>query len=115
MDAGAECISVLGGRVIDPFSDRDKVCDLYIKNGHFFEVDQKPKQWKPDFEFDARGLLVFPGLIDVSAHVVTNRLVTQKMLTDEIFAFFSSGVTHVCCLPCQGLSFWRHCERCLNG
>jgi dihydroorotase len=58
-----------GGRLIDPASDRDTVCDIHVRNG---KVDEIGADLAPDGAtvVDVKDHIVTPGLIDVHLHLM---------------------------------------------
>ena len=56
---------IKGGRVIDPASGRDAIGDVFVAKGFIVE----PFKNKPAKTIDAKGLVVAPGLIDLSARL----------------------------------------------
>jgi Predicted amidohydrolase len=87
-------ILIQGGRVIDPASGVDNVCDVLIENGRIAAIGRDLEQ--PDQTIDATGLIVAPGFIDLHAH-------GQSIPADRMQAFdgvtttldLESGVTSV--------------------
>lgn len=71
-----------GGRVIDPETGLDAVCDVAIENGRIVEIGVVAA--KGASEIDASGLVVAPGFIDLHAH-------GQSLPADRMQAF--DGVT----------------------
>ncbi len=59
-------ILITNGRVIDPSSGRDELCDLAIKDGFIAGATRKPARAKE--VIDAAGKIVCPGLIDLHVH-----------------------------------------------
>jgi dihydroorotase len=62
---------ILGGRVIDPANNLDGIYDLAVRDGVIVAVETSPGVLgcTPAAEtFDARGLIVTPGLVDIHAH-----------------------------------------------
>ena len=55
---------IKGGRIVDPASGRDEAGDVFIADGKI-----SGKKEKADHTIDARGLVVAPGLIDLSARL----------------------------------------------
>lgn len=60
-------IVIKNGCIIDPYTERNEVGDVGIKNGVI--VQQPPKDAEAEFVFDAAGMIVMPGLIDYHTHV----------------------------------------------
>jgi len=58
-----------GGRVIDPSQDLDEALDLLIEDGRVAKLDGRIKPPKGAETFDASGLVVAPGLIDIHVHL----------------------------------------------
>jgi dihydroorotase len=61
---------IRGGRVIDPAAGIDEFMDVLLGDGHVAEV-AAPNSIRPGAEekFDARGLVVAPGFIDLHVHL----------------------------------------------
>src|SRR4029079_12765718 len=57
-----------GGRVIDPSQGLDGDFDLLIEDGAVAKIDGAIKKTKDAEPFDASGLVVAPGLIDIHVH-----------------------------------------------
>ena len=58
-------ICLKGGRIIDPSNERDEIGDLYY-HGRKIISENKAKNTK---YYDATGLIIFPGLIDLRCHI----------------------------------------------
>ena len=59
---------IAGGRVIDPANHLDAQMDLCIADGRISLLTRSARNETSDQRFDARGLLVVPGLIDLHMH-----------------------------------------------
>lgn len=79
------------GRVVDPASGRDGVESVFIADGHIVALGQAPAGFTAEQVIDAAGLVVCPGLIDLSA-----RKLNQE---SELTAAVAGGVTTACCPP----------------
>ncbi len=55
------------GRVIDPASGSDTRQDVFIAAGRISAIGAAPADFKPQRTLDASGLVVAPGLVDLSA------------------------------------------------
>jgi dihydroorotase len=85
---------IKGGRVVDPESGRDEVGDVFVADG---KIAAKPG--KPDRTIDARGLVVAPGLIDLSARLREPGYEYKATLESEMDAAVAGGVTSLACPP----------------
>jgi dihydroorotase len=80
------------GRVIDPASGLDAICDVAISGGRIAEIAPAIDRTNAVRWIDAAGRLVVPGLIDIHAHV--NHRGAHNGLDPDL-AGISSGVTTV--------------------
>ena len=85
---------VKGGRVVDPASGRDAVGDVYIAEGKIAEPFARP-----DRTIEAKGLVVSPGFIDLSARLREPGLEHKATLESETAAAAAGGVTSLACPP----------------
>lgn len=84
-------IEIRGGRLIDPATGRDGSESLFIANGKIVALGSAPDGFVAGEVIDANGLVVCPGLIDLSA---------RNLLQDsELTAAVAGGVTTACCPP----------------
>jgi dihydroorotase len=89
---------VSGGRVVDPASNRDGVFDLLLEDGVVAGVE-------PDLPaagaevFDASGLLVFPGFIDLHAHLREPGREYAETVATGLKAAAAGGYTAICAMP----------------
>ncbi len=65
-------IAIRGGRVLDPASGRDAVRDILIKNKRVVSPPAGREKAPAEFEVDAGGLIVVPGLVDIHCHMFNN-------------------------------------------
>ena len=65
-------IEIRGGRVVDPASQFDDVASVFIADGKIAGIGQTPAGFKADEVIDAKGLVVAPGLVDLSARIAGN-------------------------------------------
>ena len=85
---------IKGGRVVDPASGRDEVGDVFISDGKI-----SGKKEKADQTIDAKGLVVAPGLIDLSARLREPGQEYKATLASEMDAAVAGGVTSLACPP----------------
>ena len=87
-------ILIRGGRIIDPASGRDAVGDLFLAGGKIAEAGGTP-----DRTIDAEGLVVAPGLVDLSARLREPGFEYKATLESETEAAVAGGVTSLACPP----------------
>jgi dihydroorotase len=88
-------ILIKGGRIVDPASGRDGIGDVFISKGLVVEQFKN----KPDRTIDAKGLVVAPGLIDLSARLREPGYEYKATLESEMDAAVAGGVTSLACPP----------------
>ena len=86
------------GRVIDPASGRDEVADVAIASGRIVSIGA-PSDFTADRVFDATGLVVAPGLVDLAARLREPGQEHEGMLESELAAAAAGGVTSLVCPP----------------
>ncbi len=82
------------GRVIDPAAQRDEVADIAIVDGF---IAEKPAPGSP--EFDAAGLIVAPGFIDMHVHLREPGMEHAETIETGARASAAGGFTTICCMP----------------
>lgn len=92
-------ILIADGRLIDPANGIDDTRDLYIAAGRIQGVGQSPAGFQPDQTIDAAGLVVCPGLIDLSARPGEPGQEHKATLASETRAAAKGGITTLCCPP----------------
>ncbi len=89
---------VSGGRVVDPVSNRDGVFDLLLEDGLVTEIGSRLVAGDTK-TFDASGLLVFPGFIDLHAHLREPGREYAETVATGLKAAAAGGFTAVCAMP----------------
>ncbi|MEO8858667.1 MAG: dihydroorotase [Burkholderiaceae bacterium] len=92
-------ILIQGGRVIDPASGFDKICDLALADGRITTMDGNTCGFTPDRVIDARGCIVAPGLVDLAVRLGEPGQEHAHMLESEMAAAVAGGVTSLVCPP----------------
>lgn len=92
-------IVVRNGRVIDPKQVLDQKADVYIADGVVASIGESPVGFKPDLEFDAEGMLVIPGAVDLCARMREPGQSQKGNIHSETHAAAAAGITHLCCPP----------------
>jgi dihydroorotase len=90
-----------GGRVIDPANRLDTTADLLILDGKIAAIGpDAAKQAPQDVEkFDAKGLVVCPGLIDLHVHFREPGQTAKENIATGTAAAARGGFTSVVCMP----------------
>ncbi len=92
-------ILIANGRVMDPASGLDSVCDLAIAGGRVVAIGHIAADFSPNKTLDASGCIVAPGLIDLSARLREPGHEHEGMLESELAAAVAGGVTSLVCPP----------------
>lgn len=92
-------ILIKNGRVMDPASGLDAVCDVAIAGGRILSLQTPPDDFSPNKVIDASGCIVAPGLIDLSARLREPGHEHEGMLESELAAAVAGGVTSLVCPP----------------
>ena len=92
-------LSIRNGRLIDPASGTDREADLHIAEGRVLAVGVAPAGFQPDRTLDARGLVVCPGFVDLSARLREPGHEQKATIASETRAAASAGITTLCCPP----------------
>jgi dihydroorotase len=91
-------IVIRNGRVIDPASATDCIADVSIADGRIVEVG--PEVAAPGAEvFDATGLVVAPGFIDMHVHLREPGFEHAETIESGARAAAAGGFTSVCAMP----------------
>lgn len=89
---------VKNGRVVDPANSYDSVSDVLVEDGRIRGVS-------PDLDasgaevFDATGLVVAPGFIDMHVHLREPGFEHAETIESGARAAAAGGFTSVCCMP----------------
>lgn len=92
-------IVIKQGRVIDPANGIDAIKDVFIVDGHIAAIGQAPAGFHGDQVIDATGLVVSPGLVDLSARLREPGYEYKATLESELDAAMAGGVTSLLCPP----------------
>lgn len=92
-------IHIKQGRLIDPRHQLDAVQDIYVSNGKIAGIGNAPANFTADQTIDAKGLIVCPGLVDVSARLREPGNEYKASLKSELHAAVAGGITSLACPP----------------
>ena len=84
-------LQIQNARLVDPASGLDAHLDLFLADGRIAAVGQPPAGFSADRSIDAAGLIVCPGLVDLSTRLGS--------IEPELGAAVSGGVTSLACPP----------------
>ncbi|TFW31558.1 dihydroorotase [Duganella callida] len=92
-------IHIKNGHIIDPANHIDGKHDLFIVDGKVAAVGAAPAGFSADQTIDASGLIVAPGLVDLSARLREPGFEYKATLESEMQAAMQGGVTTLVCPP----------------
>lgn len=90
---------VRGGRVIDPSQDLDGVFEILIEDGFVSQITERAKGIRGAEIYDAEGLVVTPGLIDMHVHLREPGQEYKETVRSGALAAAAGGFTSVACMP----------------
>ena len=92
-------IEIRNGRVIDPANGIDGRQSLFIAAGKVASIGAAPENWNANRVIDAAGLVVAPGLVDLSVRLREPGFEYKATLESEMLAAVAGGVTSFACPP----------------
>jgi dihydroorotase len=95
----ANSLLIKGGHLIDPAAGIDAPMDVLLKDGRVAEVAPPNKIKGANEKFDARGLVVAPGFIDLHVHLREPGQGYKETIATGTAAAAAGGFTSVCIMP----------------
>lgn len=92
-------IRIKNGRVIDPASQLDVRHDVFISDGKIIAIAEQLDDFSADRVIDATGLIVAPGLVDLSVRLREPGQEHTATILSETMAAAAAGVTTLCVPP----------------
>jgi dihydroorotase len=92
-------IEIKNGRLIDPKHGVDRATSLFVIAGKIAAIGHAPPGWSANRTIDAKGCIVAPGLIDLSARLREPGFEYKATLESEMDAAVAGGVTCLACPP----------------
>ncbi|TWC68398.1 dihydroorotase [Herbaspirillum sp. SJZ099] len=92
-------LHIKNGRLIDPANGIDAQQDVYVAAGKIVGIGQAPADFTANKTLDATGLVVAPGLVDLSARLREPGYEYKATLESEMQAAMQGGVTSLVCPP----------------
>ena len=100
MKHASQSLLIRGGRVIDPLARVDAVMDVLLRDGQVAEIAPPNKiRAAGEEKFDASGLIVAPGFIDLHVHLREPGQSYKETIASGTAAAAAGGFTSVCCMP----------------
>jgi dihydroorotase len=91
---------IKGGHLIDPASKINAPMDILLRDGRVAEIALPNKiRGGADEKFDARGLIVAPGFIDLHVHLREPGQSYKETIASGTAAAAAGGFTSVCTMP----------------
>ncbi len=93
---------IKNGRIIDPSQQIDKIADLFIEDGRIATIVEGSNDDGRDVEsevFDASGLIVAPGFIDLHVHLREPGEEYKETIASGAAAAVAGGFTSICAMP----------------
>lgn len=91
-------IIIKNGRVLNPATNTDEVCDVLIDNGTVVKMEKKIEE-KADREIDAAGCFVMPGFIDLHVHLRDPGFEQKETIETGCRAAAHGGFTTILAMP----------------
>jgi len=89
---------IKGGRIIDPSQQFDRIADLLIEDGRVKSIDANLSVEAAE-TFDATGLVVAPGFIDLHVHLREPGEEYKETISSGAAAAVAGGFTSICAMP----------------
>lgn len=90
---------IKNGRVIDPWANHDAIADVWIEDGHVRAVGANLQVSEVSEFFDATGLVVAPGFIDMHVHLREPGFEHAETIETGSRAAAAGGFTSICPMP----------------
>lgn len=91
---------IKGGHLIDPAQNIDAPMDVLLRDGRVAEIAAPGNiRGGAETKFDARGLIVAPGFIDLHVHLREPGQAYKETVATGTAAAAAGGFTSVCCMP----------------
>lgn len=92
-------VRLVGGRLLDPASQRDGVADLVIEDGRIVGAARRTGAADGETVLDVAGLVVAPGFVDLHCHLREPGFEDRETVASGTRAAAAGGFTTVCAMP----------------
>jgi dihydroorotase len=90
---------IAGGRIVDPATSVDALCDLRVRDGAIAEIGERLEPVAGETVLDAADAIVAPGFIDMHVHLREPGFPEKETLETGTAAAVRGGFTAVACMP----------------
>lgn len=90
---------IRGGRVIDPANRVDRIADVAIVDGRIDSIGSVSSGAVFEREIDANGMIVMPGVVDLTARLREPGEEQKATIASETAAAVAGGITRLVCPP----------------
>src|SRR5579864_8841605 len=98
--AQSTSLLIKGGHLIDPAEKINAPMDILLRDGRVAEIALPNKiRGSADEKFDARGLIIAPGFIDLHVHLREPGQSYKETIATGTAAAAAGGFTSVCTMP----------------
>ncbi|MDF2636588.1 MAG: dihydroorotase multifunctional complex type [Pelosinus sp.] len=87
-----------GGNIIDPAQNFNQIADILIENGLISQIGENLSAAGVEV-FDARGLVIAPGFVDMHVHLREPGLEAKEDIASGTKAAAAGGFTTIACMP----------------
>ncbi len=91
-------ITIQNGRVIDPSQNLDAIMDVIIEDGKIVAVTKPGSTVSSGEVFDAKGLVVTPGFVELHAHLREPGFEYKETIATGTKSAVAGGYTSICCM-----------------
>lgn len=92
-------LRIANGLLVDPVAGTERKADLFIAGETIAAVGAAPSGFVAERTLDANGLVVSPGLVDLSARLREPGFEYRATLESEMAAAVAGGITRLACPP----------------
>lgn len=92
-------LRIVNGLLVDPVAGTERKADLFIAGETIASVGAAPAGFTAERTIDANGLVVCPGLVDLSARLREPGFEYRATLESEMAAAVAGGITRLACPP----------------
>lgn len=90
---------IKGGRIVDPASSLDALCDLRLRDGRIVEIGERLAAAADETVLEVAGAVVTPGFVDMHVHLREPGFPEKETLETGTQAAVRGGFTSVACMP----------------